>query len=382
MTIAQDVFKVHRIVPIQAKRAVDGEPDPDHPDVDDRGTPTPEFAAAVSVTQGKTVTVRLTRKKLDAAAPLAVASADPGVFTIADPASGVLPGTENMDVKITGVDGGTDFRAAKLEVKAGGADSRVVIFRLHVIVFQEVEVDVTPHRITIDSSSARGTAPVADIPKIMEKVQAIWGHYGIRVVPQPIRDRTIRLSTVNGVKSDPFDGTGEVSTLLETDHVPRTINAYFVPQILGSSPGFTTLGLGISRATATSTGIKRPGIILADGPASVARKYVMFWANDLAHEIGHFFTLEHVENQQRPNEREDSWSRRMLMHVFNEMRNPAPFPSGSFKFRPRFADAGYGLGQNTGRRGCMVTLKDLTTLNFDGEVATSRRVIKSAAGPF
>ena len=199
MSIAQDVFKVHRIVPIQAKRAVDGEPDTDHPDVDDRGFASPEFGPAVSVTQGKTVIVRLTRKKLDAAAPLFVASSDPGVFTIADPAGGTLPATENMDVKITGVDGGTDSRDAKLEVKFGGADSRVVIFKLHVIVFQELELDVTPHRITISTSSAAGTAPVADIPKIMEKVQAIWGHSGIRVTPLALPDRTYQLSTGHGV---------------------------------------------------------------------------------------------------------------------------------------------------------------------------------------
>jgi hypothetical protein len=382
MPITQDVFKVHRIVPIRARRAVDGEPDNDHPDLDDRGFADPEFGPVVSLTQGRTVIVRLTRNKLDAAAPLTVVSSDTSIFTIADPASGTLPTTNDMDVKITGVDGGGDSRDAKLQVKFAGPDGPVVIFEMRVVVFRELEVDVTPHRITVNSATATGTAPVADIPKIMDKVQAIWGHYGIRITPQPIRDKTVQFATVNGVSSAPFDGTGEVSKLLDTDHVPRTINAYFVPQILSSDPSFITLGLGISRATATSTGIAKPGIILADGPASLARAYVMFWANDLAHEIGHFFTLEHVENAQRPNELEDSWSRRMLMHVFNEMRTPNPFPTGGFKFRPRFVEAGYGLGQNTGRRGCMVTLKDLKLRNFDGEVATARKTIKSAAGPF
>ena len=104
----------------------------------------------------------------------------------------------------------------------------------------------------------------------------------------------------------------------------------------------------------------------------------MFWANDLAHEIGHFFTLEHVENKQRPDELEDSWSRRMLMNVFNELRNTTPFPGDPpFKFRPRFTTAGYGMGQRKGRRGCMVTLKDLKQLNFDAEVTTARGIIST-----
>jgi hypothetical protein len=188
------------------------------------------------------------------------------------------------------------------------------------------------------------------------------------------------------VNDAPFNGNGEVSKLLDTDSVPKTINAYFVREIQDPTPNRTILGLGISRATANSTSpkMKNPGIILADGPPSLVRSYVMFWANDLAHEIGHFFTLEHVENAQITNEREDSWSRRMLMHNFNEMRgvNPFPDPPLNSTFRPRFNTAGYGNGQGGGRRGCMVTLKDLTQLKFDAEVITARKVINSAAGPF
>jgi len=91
-----------------------------------------------------------------------------------------------------------------------------------------------------------------------------------------------------------------------------------------------------------------------------------------------------VENAQRPAEREDSWSRRMLMHVFNEMRNTTPFPDppANSKFRPRFNTAGYGAGQNTGRRGCMVTLKHLKQLKFDAEAITSRKTINSKEGPY
>jgi len=384
MSIAQEVYKVERIVPILAKRAVDeAEPDDTHPDVDDRGFNDPEFGPVVSVTKGKTVTVRLTRKKLDAAAPLTLVSSDTNIVSVADPADGKLPATADMDVQITGVDGGDDKKEAKLRVQFGEKDQAVTVFELNVWVFKQVDVDVTPHRITIDGGGTSGTAPVADIPKIMAKVQAIWGHYGVNIIVHDTIDRTVSMAAVNGVNEDPFNGTGEVNKLLKTDHVKRTINAYFVQQILSNDPNFITLGLGISRKTAKATGMTNPGIILADGPATLARSYVMYWANDLAHEIGHFFTLEHVENAQRPNEREDSWSRRMLMHVFNEMRDTTPFPgTPASKFRPRFTTAGYGMGQGTGRRGCMVTLKHLKQLKFDAEAITARKVINSTAGPY
>ena len=378
MAITQEVFKIQRFVPLQAKRAVDGEPDDQHPDVDDRGFVSPEFGPVVSVTKGKTVIVRLTRQKLDAAAPITAISTDTNIFTIADPADGKLPKTADMDVKITGVDGGTDSKQAKLQVKFGD----FVLFELHVIVFRELEIDLTPHVITIDGGGKKGVAPVADIPKIMAKVQAIWGHYGIRATVQPTLSKTVTFARRNSVNSNPFDGSGEVSKLLLVDHVPKTVNAYFVREIQDDTSTGIVLGLGISRKTAQKNKLSRTGIILADGGPGFTRSYVMFWANDLAHEIGHFFTLEHVENAQIPDEREDSWSRRMLMQNFNEMRGPDPFPDDKEKFRPRFVQAGYGLGQSGGRRGCMVTLKHLPQLKFDAEAITSRAVLTSGVSPF
>jgi len=378
MSVSQEVFKIERIVPLLAKRAVNGEPDATHPDVDDRGFLTPEFGPVVSVTQGKTVTVRLSRRKLDDAAALTAVSTDTSVFTIADPADGKLPNTTDMDVQVTGVNGGTDSKTERLQVKFG----EFILFELHVTVFKELTVDVTPHAITINGGGANGTAPVANIAAVMQKVQDIWGHYGIKIGVKPTRSSTVTFGTVNSVNSNPFNGSGEVSQLLGTDHVPRTINAYFVGQIAGAAPGLITLGLGISRPTATAHGMSNPGIILADGGPGFARSYVMFWANDLAHEIGHFFTLQHVENAQIPNDRQDSWSRRQLMQNRNELAGVSPFPANQLNNRPRFNDTGYGLGQARGRRGCMVTLKHLPQLHFDAEATTSRATINSPAGPF
>lgn len=144
MSIAQEVYKIERIVPILAKRAVDeAEPDNTHPDVDDRGYGAPEFGPVVSVTKGKTVTVRLTRKKIDATAPLTLVSSDTSIVSVADPKDGKLPGTADMDIQITGVDGGADKKEAKLRVQFGEKDQAITIFELNVVVFDPLDVNVT-----------------------------------------------------------------------------------------------------------------------------------------------------------------------------------------------------------------------------------------------
>lgn len=312
-------------------------------------------------------------------------SSDTNILTIADPADGKMPATADMDIRITGVDGGTDKKEAKVQVRFE-SKTGIIIHELNVWVFKELEVDVTPHRITISGPEGAGTVPTADIAAIMTKVGDVWGHHGIKFKVHSVIDRTVTFAHRDIASDDPFPG--EIATLLNTDWVPHTINAYFIRQIGTGS----TLGYGFSRSSAATFHMPNPGIILGDRTAGTTRGYVMFWANDLAHEIGHFFTLWHPEQKQPPDEREDSWSRRLLMHNFNEMRrhdpwpriqtpaSPGPPPTAAvfFKFRPRFNDAGYGVG----RRGCMVTTKDLPQLTGDGECSTARSTITSSAGPY
>ena len=85
-----------------------------------------------------------------------------------------------------------------------------------------------------------------------------------------------------------------------------------------------------------------------------------------------------------PNEREDTWSRRMLMHPFSPtIRAKDPFPVNDaqgrpFSQRPRFNDIGYGNLAS----GCLITLKDLPQFNGDAECFTARAAITSPQGPF
>ena len=383
MSIELEAFATRRVVLVRVERAVTGDPVPDAPDLDDRGYRAPFRGPLVTVAAGRTVRVKLVRVMLEAATPVFLESSNPAVFTIADPADGRVPAVAEHDVRITGVNGGANRRDAVLRVRLRDA-SGPIVHELHVATVRPLTVQLTPHVVTVRSATVAGTAPAANVAAIMAKVADVWVHYGITVNVQPVQNKTVTLATADIASDNPFPG--ELATLLAsnwpdgtTNWVPNTINAYFVRQ-LGTG---NTLGYGFSRTSFAGFGLSNPGILLGDRTAGGGRSGLMHYANDLAHEIGHFFRLWHPENVQPPNEREDTWSRRMLMHNFNLMRGPNPWPrndgSGNpFTQRPRFADAGYGA-QN---RGCAITVKDLPQLNTDAEMATARATIVAPAGPY
>ena len=377
MAITQDVYRTQRLVLVRFRRAVTGNPDPECPDIDERNYDAPHRGPLVGIMQGKTIKVKMQRLKIETSAPLFLTSSDTSIVKVADPAAGNLPNADEVEIKLSGEDGGTDVKKAKLQVRHGSLTGPI-IHELHVWVFHPLDVDMTPHFVTI-SHGTNSVAPVADINSIMDLVKAIWVHYGVTFSIGAVQNKTVTLATAGIVSDSPFPG--ELRTLLANNWpdgtpnwVPNTINAYFVNQI-GTG---NTLGYGFSRASFGGFGLANPGIILGDRTASSARADVMHWANDLAHEVGHFFRLWHPEQLQPPNEREDTWSRRMLMHNFNLMRGHARWPSGASQFRPRFDDAGYG----SHRRGCMITLKNLSQLTTDDECVTTRSTITSTAGPY
>ncbi len=376
-------FGAKRIVLARFFRAVSGDPVNDAPDVDERGYAAPYRGPIVAVAAGRTVRVALARINLEDATPLFVQSSDTSVVTVADPAAGRLPAAHRAEISITGVDGGTDHREAKVELHIG-TPSGPLIHTLHVLVLKPLVVRMTPHQVTIASATTAGTTPVADVAAIMAKVADIWVHAGVTITVLPIQAHTVVLHTANVLNDHPLPG--EVGTIVAnqwpggaTNWIPATINAYFVNQI-GTG---NTLGYGFSRQSFSRFGLPNPGIILGDRTASTTRSGLIHYANDLAHEVGHFFTLWHAGGKEPPNEREDTWSRRMLMHNFNGMRGHDPWPAAMsdgqlFAQRPRFNDAGYG----TLRRGCMITNRHLVQFSGDGECLAARAAILSAAGPY
>lgn len=385
MSITLDAFTTQRVVPIAWRRAVTGDPDMDAPDIDHRGFAAPYPGSVTGVQEGRTVRVKMLRRRVDLTANLFVTSSDTSILQIVEPADGRVPAEAEPDIHFQGVDGGSDKRDAKIEIRLDSATGPVIGV-LFVWVFTPVLVRLAPQMITIAGpSGASPTAPIADLTAIVPLVRAVWIHSGVSFSVTAPRSKTIRLAAPGRVSDNPFPG--ELSTLLADNWpdgtpnwAPSTINAYFVRQIGTGS----TLGYGFSRSSFATFGLPNPGIILGDQTAGGGRTGVMHWANDLAHEIGHFFTLWHPEQLQPPNELEDTWSRQRLMHNFNGMRGHTPWPSSTgnppqpFQFRPRFNEADYG----NLRRGCFVSYKDLPQLTQDDEATRARTTITSSAGPY
>ncbi len=384
MPLSLRAFPVRRLVWVRFVRAAPvGDPLSDAPDVDERGYLTPFQGPAVSVAAGRTVKVALNRFLLETRTPLFIESSDPAIVRVADPASGALPAADTTVIQFTGVDGGTDSRTARLRVRIGTATGPIV-HELHVVVFRPVAVRVTPHVVTINGTRAAGRRPVADVTAIMQKVSDIWIPAGVTFTVLPTQQKSFAFKTANILGVDPFpDEMGVMVANRMPDgtpnFIPNTINVYFVVQIGVKN----VLGFGFSRASFRPAGLPNPAIVLGDQSPLGPRSGVMNFAQTLAHEFGHFFQLSHAGNAQIPNEREDTWSRRMLMHNFNPIRGVNPFPANDqngkpFTQRPRFDDIGYG----SLNAGCLITIKDLPQFTGDGECFAARAAILTPPGPF
>ncbi|WP_394838684.1 hypothetical protein LVJ94_17475 [Pendulispora rubella] len=362
MGIPLSVYGERRVVLLRWRRARHGDPHLNYPDVDNRATRAPELAPVVGIQAGEEAVVRLERRAIDPNAELHVVSSDKGKVDVVLPADGKVPSGPHADIRLSGVSGGNP-NEVKLEVRFGSATGPIVSI-LIVRCFSRRRVVMTPHLVTIAGpTGAGGIASTANVAAIMSHVRAIWRHCGVDFTINATVNDTLNFASPGVVSDTPFPG--EVATLLSTNWVPNSINAYFVQRIGAGG----TLGYGFSRPSSVTFALPNPGIILADraGPAV----HDTAWAgNDLAHEAGHFFQLWHPNNQQPPTEREDTWSRRMLMHNFNTQPIMSNWKD----------DNGYGAIGGSARRGALVTHKDIPAIATDRECTTARNAI--VAGPY
>jgi hypothetical protein len=365
MATPLDIYKTRRVVPVEFKRATHGNPDASRPELDDRSFRAAEHGPIVGITEGSTVTVRLSRVMIDAGAKLVAKSSDTSVVTVVDPATGELPGSADMDIQLNGVSGDNPKKAA-IEIHFD-KDTGPLLHSLTCWVFKLRRVVVTPHLVTIGQAVA-GPAPItstANVNAILTSAKAIWASAGITLTINATVNDAVTFGLAGIVSDSPFPG--ELKTLLtQPSWVANTINVFFVPQI--GTGG--TLGYGFSRPSSVSFATGNPGIILGDATAGGAVHDAPWAANDVAHEIGHFLQLWHPNNLQPPNEREDTWCRRMLMHNYN-----TEVIQNNWK-----DDVGYGALGGSARRGALVTMKTLPHITTDGQCMIARGAILS--GPY
>ncbi len=382
MAIAESIFKKQVLTPISFKRTVLGLPVIDSPDIDDRGSVSPNQYPVIGITEGDVIRVSVKREALEnsTAAVLFAVSSDTSILKVEDPATGPLPSGDEVVIKLKGVLGSADAtpKKAKLEIRFG-ATSGPILNKLDCWVFKAATVRLAPHFVTIG-----GVAPTCNVANVMTLVKAIWRPCGVHYEVDATRNDNITTFANPGTVMNPWHATNkfagsELDQLLSTNRAANRVNIYFINQI-GTSGG--TLGYGFSKSAHANYGITDPGIVLAGTtPSGSVSRDDYYWANDLAHEIGHFLQLWHPNQQEPPNEREDSWSRRMLMHNYNLMRNttwPRLFSNGppvqNYANRAHFNDLGYG----SQLRGGFITMKDLPQISTDGECGTSRG---AATGP-
>jgi hypothetical protein len=321
--------------------------------------------------------VEVKRERIENSAALFVKSSDETVMKVKQNlGADQLNNISEPLLKIDGVSGGAGAtpKIARVQVHFG-TNSGPIIGELSVWVYRSVNVNLVPHNVTIQTAAGGGVASAANITTVMDTVKAIWKAAGVGITVAAIQNHTVTFANA-GVAA----WQAEINTLLSTSWVPSSINAYFVNQItMPGVPGI--LGLGISRPNSVAFGTPNPGIILGDTSGGASRAADSHYlANDIAHEMGHFFTLPHVDNINNTathQGREETWALRMLMH-----------PTNTHFFSDFRNDTGYGTAGGNGYRGSLITLKDLVDSgnaahhSTDAEVKTARTSITSAAGPY
>lgn len=381
MALDYKVYKSQRVVPLRFMRAVAGQPVLGKPDIDDHGyyrvgvTAGNDHGHVVGVSEGNESEVKVKRERIGKDAALFVTSSDTAKMTVtASDGTNTLPKSEETTLKIKGVAGitGANPNTAKAEIRFGSATGPIV-GEISVWVFKKVNVKLTPHNVTIRTATAAGIASRVNINSVIDLVKAFWEPCGVAFTVDPVQNENVTFAAA-GVAA----WKGEINTLSNTNYVADSINAYFVNQIDMKNPTQTgVLGLGFSRPNSVAFSLTNPGIILGDTNVSGTDRHsdIHYLANDLAHEIGHFFTLEHVDKKQGAATRKDTWAMRRLMHNFNKRGTAA----GNMRH-----DVGYGADY----RGGLLTMKDLTDSanavnhSTDAESLTARGVINSAAGPY
>ncbi len=402
MSIPKAIYKWTAVVPVRFARAINGAPQANAPDPDDRGfthcIKTRHECAVLPVGLDESLAeaaipetrVRLVRVDMENGGQLFITSSDAARLEVTMPAAGAaLPSQEKMMIKFKVKTAGKCF----LEVRFGAANGPIV-HRLQIVVnaIRRLQVKAHAPRITgattindkdgnpipfaVPAQSSNNT--VGAVRAVLSAADAICFPYGIQFDVDPVVDTSqLNLSARGAVDLYiPPAGTDEFDTTVRHNRVEHgIINIYFVSQIIDTTPdGDIWCGPNAVGGVAMSARNNRNdfGVLLADWAAG---------GQTTAHELGHVLNLVcdpkpspkfvHVNTREDPaspgtgrDVRNDIISRRRLMWAYTNLLADPNMPYRS--------NVGYGANQP----GSMLTIKqfknDRTDLEMQ-EVQSSAR---------
>jgi hypothetical protein len=379
------------IVPLRFRRGTDEDvPHLDTPELDDRGFRRGRDQSGLGATDARgpmvglmldaPVRIRISREDIDTSAPIFITASDPAKIEVMAPADGgPLAEDDIFQIKGKSAAGG----AGKIQARLGSATGPVLA-ELEPHIFGRLRVAIQPHLVTINSSSAAGTAPAIPVARMIQRIRAIWWPCGIDIVhdtaTRPVANDTIQLTNVDLCEPPGADNWAEFKRVLGLQRTrlglpagtnDQAINWYIVQNFRQTTPGRIWWGWGVSRPTATSIGSADTGIVTATAPLAQARGDEMV-AKMIAHEIGHFFTLHHAQNRNFDNPALDTYARRMLMYP-NVDISPFAAGPGTLGNGLRVNNVGYGNQE----AGCLLTLKKHLHHASDGEAMQARATIRA-----
>ena len=380
-----------RIVPVRFERAKKGTPDIVYPDIDDRGhnfkVPAVNGLAESSEVRGPVIglmkkqnlKINMIRENIDHSAKLYLTSSDETIVNVIAPKKGKkLSSGKSCTIKLKGSDfAGNTPKTAKIEVRFGAIDGPI-IYELTTYVFNPLIVSLQPHVLTIHDSTGRGgNAPRMNVNKVMEQVKALWACCGVQFIVQKSKSLSVSLAVANKLTFAEVNNVN--NTLVNANSwIAGTINVYIVQEIDGA------LGYGFSKAAHAGFGINHPGVFLGMKSGTDDRSSDTYWcANDLAHELGHFFSLWHPTdgNDHWTNwRRNETWSMRFLMHNHNKTFRQKP-PQGGVNW-PTFNEFGYGSSGNSAYRAGLISMKNVRSgagAGRDAQCSTARNYIAQGA---
>ncbi|MBN2492232.1 MAG: hypothetical protein JXQ29_15405 [Planctomycetes bacterium] len=379
---AKDLQQI--VVPIRFTRAITGFSRRSAPEVDDRGfamgtrppgwSSTTAYGPMVGLMVNSEMRIKVEREDIDAEAPLYVTCTEPSVLRIVAPTDGgPLPDDGVLTVR------GLTARGSpgRIEVRLGSTIGPI-LGRLEPHVFGAYRIPVQAHRVRCDTATATGIRPNLPVERILRRVRAIWWPCGIHVVydaaSRPVIDTdVVRVATLNQVNL----GSGaEVASVFGLQRArlglpagtnDQAVNWYIIPRFTNAN----TVGLGRSRVRANSVGTDTGVITTADGVTNDTE--IERVARTLAHEIGHFLRLPHVQQRNADNPVRDTFGRRQLMYPISWLENAVG--GAGLLTVPRTNNVGYGHTV----RGCLITMKNHAHHSTDGECGTARSTYRSGA---